>query len=158
MGLQRLALFLLGLLLCTGCLSRQNVEMDETEAVALFRTFFVDMLEADAPGIKAISSKPFWLDSWVSDQALLDSEFGKKQATSVPPIQKIVVRLYPVDDLAVLKPKLWETLKQTDAATLKELYLAAIAIYVQDKQTPESGFALVRRVDGRLRVAGLIEE
>lgn len=158
MGLKRLALIVLGLLMCTGCLSRNNVELDETEAESLFQRFFVEMLDADVPGIKAISSTPFWLDNWVSDQSLLDREFGKKQVEKVPPIQKIVVRLYPVGDLAILKPKIWQTLKQTDPATLTDLYLAAIAIYISEEKTPESGFALVRRVEGRLYVAGLIED
>jgi hypothetical protein len=106
--------------------------------------------------IAETASLPFWIDSWITDMDSLRAKFNLAPPESEPRATNLVVRLYPVAHLDALRPEIWEQLKTADPAWLTDLYVAAIALELDGR--PESGLLLLRRVDGQLKLAGMVEE
>ena len=157
-GYGRLGVCLLSLLLVSGCISRMAQEPeDRAGAEAVMRNFITDMVEGDADGMIASASMPFWIDRWFLTAAELREEMPDDAAVDLPGLSEVVVRVYPIGDLAVLRPEVWNALKDSNSAYLENLYVAAVALRFKEGE-PEAGLALLRRVNGAWRLAGLIED
>ncbi|HEY9839822.1 MAG TPA: hypothetical protein V6D23_05135 [Candidatus Obscuribacterales bacterium] len=159
-NLHRLCGLALGaMLLLPGCMSRMVEEpQDQAGAEAVIRTFLTDLLEEDGKGLMQSISLPFWTEEeWIVDSKTLQEELPDDGPQEIPMLGEIVVRIYPLADMAVLEPKSWANLKDSNPAYLKDLYVAAVALRERSDRDPESGLVLLRRVNGSWRLAGLLD-
>lgn len=154
---RRILAGLLAGLLVSGCMSRMAAE-DTGQAEALMRQFLVDMLEGDTKGMVAASSAPFWMDEWIIDADALSEEMPDDPPEDQMQLAEVRVRVYPLGDLAVLRPLIWRELQKADPDWLKDLSVVAVALRIKGHDKTEAGLALLRRVNGEWRLAGLIEE
>jgi len=152
MVLRLFSVCLLSLALFTGCMTRLNAE--DPEATASVQKIVDTILSGKRTKVADMVSLPFWMDKWISDLETVRAEMGSN--VDGPSVAKLQLRLYPIADLAVLKPRFWAQLQAADPAKLQDLVLGAMAVELDGKT--ESGFVLLRRVDGEWRLAGIFEE
>lgn len=151
---------LLSALLLSGCASRQGYQPEDTAAAeSVVRRFVDGVLAEDAESLSGLVSSPFWADEWIPDAQSVIEEFVSDASEDIPDSVDITFRLYPLGDLAALRPDFWADLQAASTPEqLKDLYLGAVALNFPDKPDAEGGLMLLRKVDGRWTLAGLIEE
>ncbi|PKL77391.1 MAG: hypothetical protein CVV27_05620 [Candidatus Melainabacteria bacterium HGW-Melainabacteria-1] len=148
---------LTSLLILPGCMSRMAQDSaEQTQAEALIRQFATVMAKQDAEGLLEIASVPFWVDDWIESRETLREEFPDDAQDQNPELGPMELRIYPLADLAALRPKVWQSLKDSNPAWIQDMYVAAVAVEIDDRS--ESGLFLLRRVNGKWTLAGLIEE
>lgn len=146
----------------SGCMTRvahegQHDPAAEQQVIALTRQFAEAMKSGRGPALIEISSFPFWVDDWMDQQTLL-AEMPHDAGDDMPELEELKVRIYPLSDLEVLNPRVWETLKAAKAEYIENMYLGAIALKAKDSAHTEHGFILLRKTAGKWTLAGLIEE
>lgn len=155
----------LGLVLpMTGCMSRMayDDESSRAEAEALVLKFAESMTQGRESALMEIASAPFWVDKWMVTLDELREEIPDDSPSDPPQLSGLKLRIYPLSDLAALRPKVWEQLKGSNPEWLKDVYLGAVALDLKDSDddqpSTENGFLLLRRVNGAWKLAGLLEE
>ncbi len=147
--------------LLTGCMSRMQQDSDTQAAEAVVSNFLKYSVSKDGPALKGLVSNPFWLERWYPDADGFIDEFVQDVSDDahIPKPSGVVFRVYPIGDLAAIRPKVWLALKrQSTPEQLQNLYLGAAAIDFEDRDKYEGGLLLLRKVEGRWSLAGLIEE
>ncbi|HEY9839821.1 MAG TPA: hypothetical protein V6D23_05130 [Candidatus Obscuribacterales bacterium] len=147
---------LLTALLLTSCMTRMGHEDNDAQAQAAVQQMVDMIMSGKRAQLAEMASLPFWMDDWLTDRQSLQAKFTARMPESEPKPTRLMVRIYPLGDLAALRPKVWETLKASDPAYLKDLYVAAVALDLDNN--PQSGLLLLRKVDGVWRLAGMLEE
>lgn len=156
----RLLVLALGLLLLPGCLSRVAIDADaEREIETLTRQLVRVLMQKEPQGLAAVVSLPFWEGAWTSTLRDFRAEqFDGPAPVPVRPDEVDVrLRLYPLADLAALRPEVWQDLKASSPEQLQGLYLAVAGLTFKDNGRTDALILLLRHVDGHWRVAGLFE-
>lgn len=151
---KNLSLLCLGLMLLTGCMTR--MEHETPDAQAAVQQIVDTIVSGHRSHLAEMVSLPFWMDHWQTNIQTVQDKLGRDQSAEKPRARKLKMRLYPLEDLAVLRPKMWEQVKQAKSEWLQDVWVAAIALEI-DGQV-ESGLLLVRKVNGTWKMAGLLEE
>ncbi|HEY9844193.1 MAG: hypothetical protein ACAI44_24560 [Candidatus Sericytochromatia bacterium] len=156
---------LMGGLLLTGCMERMSHEpsQDPAGAQALIENFAqvlaTPKTDANVEKLMALTSLPFYFEEWHTDADVLMHKLSDNLMGDFPGHGSLLVRVYPLEDLSVLIPKRWEELKaNTPKLFLKDLFLGVAAVKIKGTDTMETGYVLLRRVEGRWKLAGLIEK
>lgn len=131
-----------------------RMQSEDPEAVAAVQHIVDTIVSGQRDKVADMVSLPFWMDTWFTDREQVRAKMGGNEG--VPTTAKMQLRIYPLSDLAVLKPRFWDKIKTAEPAWLADLTLGAIAIELDGRI--ETGFLLLRRVDGQWRLAGLLEE
>ncbi|PKL77392.1 MAG: hypothetical protein CVV27_05625 [Candidatus Melainabacteria bacterium HGW-Melainabacteria-1] len=154
-SLQRISMVLTVALL-TGCLAPQAREADQrnAEAMAAVERIVNVIVSRRRDQISEMASLPFWSDRWITNQQELQAEFRANPDQTIQ-AKQLALRVYPLADLAALHPEAWAQIRSAEPAWLEQLYIGAIALEVDG--STESGLLLLRKVDGRWTLAGILD-
>lgn len=145
-------------LLLSGCMSRMSHEVEDLPAGTAFVQDFVRVLaRGDRDGIMARASTPFWIEEWNDDLQDVRDQMPEDEEEMLMEILKTEIRIYPVGDLAAIDPEAWQALEDTSDGELSQLYVAVVGLYFEDED-PEEGLLLLRRINGKWSLAGVIED
>jgi hypothetical protein len=156
-----IGLYLSCLLLLPGCMSRlshASPDVPDTPAAeAVLRNFIEHTVARDGKGLSALVSSPFWVDKWIPDaQTVVDEFLEEDLEDELPGVAGLAIRIYPLADLAAIRPKAWLALqKSSTPAQLEGLYLGVMGLKVEGEAHAESGLVLLRYLNGAWSLAGL---
>lgn len=144
----------------SGCMTRMNSDhLDQAAAQQTLENFVDGMIHSNLDQISANASLPFWVEErWLEDAESFKKELAGEAPEDFEGFSLLKVKLYPLSDLEVLMPKVWEQLKQSPRLYFKDLYLGSVVMQEKAEPTPRQGFMLLRWAEGQWKIAGLIDK
>ncbi len=149
---------LLASLSVSGCYAQSKCEvlLEPQQAEQVAKQFLSAMAQNDLAAAQPWISYPFYADGEPLTPAQLAADWPDDAPNDrATPDFDLEMRLYPPEDLAVLWPEIWQTLKLHLPQEKGLLYLAPIVIQTEKK--PEKGWLLLRQTENGWRVAGLLD-
>lgn len=129
---------------------------DEEEVKGLVTHFITDLTVSGQRNME-VYSVPFWADGhWIETMEALKAEIPEGRESEFPGLDSIHLRIYPLAHLDVLFPSALRRLQRTKppAGALDGVYVAAINLEIHKAGKSEQGWLLLRREEGRWKVAG----
>ncbi|MGE3724544.1 MAG: hypothetical protein AB7I41_03280 [Candidatus Sericytochromatia bacterium] len=147
-----MTLCVLSLFLFTGCYSQFKTHDPDAEAVV--QKLVDTIVSGQRSQIAEMVSLPFWMDKWHTDLESVRAKLGGNEGG--PKAVKMKLRLFPLSELAVRKPILWQELQEADPTWLADVVLAEMTLELNGKT--EVGLLFLRKVGTQWRLAGLVEQ
>ena len=155
---RKMSLWLICLSL-NGCYAQSKCEvlLDPQQAHVVAKQFFTAFARRDLEAMSPWLSYPFYADGIPQNPQELAQDLPNDRSTNTAmPTFDIELRLYPVEDLAVLWPKMWRNLQPHLQSERESLYLAPVVLRFEENKT-EKGWLLLRQTQAGWRVAGMLD-